>query len=292
MGKNTIVRREFKGYADLCKKAFIEAGTHNIKVDWGRAKPEVSRTDRSLVSFEAPEDFCYPIHDYHRQFGDPSTNGHGHKRMVLEGMDGVLVPSDGPWKLKRSRQKLVDGKDHRHSKGGSSQHKDGVACAPTAPPPPSPTALPPLPRLLPHRCCPVTAVSKEIFDDGSFTLGEHQAESVFGNITAQLFSTKAAGTSLSALLGATGASSSSSAVAQSSGTSATSLAQGAPSTDDGDDEGGFFSFGLGGAPSETKVAVGKTQCRWVPRCPNLNPLGPFAPRCRAVAAPPIRAWRI
>lgn len=103
----------------------ISAGTHDIKVDWGRAKPEVSRTDRFLVSCEAPEDLFYPIDGYHRQFGDPSTNGHGHKRMVLEGMDGVLAPSDGPWKLKRSKQKLVDSKDHRHSKGAAANTKPG-----------------------------------------------------------------------------------------------------------------------------------------------------------------------
>ena len=78
-------------------------------------------------------------------------------------------------------------------------------------------------------------------DDGSFVLGENQADGIFADISFQLFSTRATGMSLSSLIGS---SSSSSAASASSAPSAPQLRT------DGD---GMMVFGFGPTPSPQQV---------------------------------------
>jgi len=79
-------------------------------------------------------------------------------------------------------------------------------------------------------------------DSGDFTLGENQADSVFADITAQLFSTRATGMSLSTLISGSSSSSAPEPTVPSS-LPPSSSARGVQKPDE-DDE-GMLSFGFG-----------------------------------------------
>ena len=190
MGRNIEIRNEFMAYLDTCKQIFIKAGSHDINVDWGGpSKKVVTQKQRSVASFEEPADDFWPINEYNDRFGDPASNGKGHTRKTINGIDGVLVPNKGPYKLRRKTEQLVD--------------------------------------------ATVTV------DSGNFTLGENQADSVFADITAQLFSTRATGMSLSTLISGL----SSSSAPEPSSLPPSSSASGVQKPDE-DDE-GMLSFGFG-----------------------------------------------
>ena len=108
LGRDIEERRRFSEFLKLCKKTFVDAGTHDVKLPWGSIATVVDQTNRTLVSFDEPEDVFWKYHDYVAAFGDPEKNGKGHTRQVIEGINGVLVPCSGPYKIRRSHQKFVD----------------------------------------------------------------------------------------------------------------------------------------------------------------------------------------
>jgi hypothetical protein len=188
MGRSIDIRNEFMAFLETCKQIFIKAGSHDISVDWGEASRKVvTQKQRAVTSFEEPPDDFWPINEYIDRFGDPSANGKGHTRKTLQGIDGVLVPNKGPYKLRRKHQQLVD--------------------------------------------------ATVTMDSGNFTLGENQAESVFADISAQLFSTRATGMSLSTLIGGSSSSSTPSSLTISSSPSSV------PQCDEHGD--GMMVFGFG-----------------------------------------------
>jgi hypothetical protein len=197
MGRSIDIRNEFMAFLETCKQIFIKAGSHDISVDWGAASRKVvTQRQRAVTSFEEPPDDFWPIDEYIDRFGDPSANGKGHTRKTLEGIDGVLVPTKGPYKLRRKHQQLVD-----------------------------------------------TTVT---MDSGNFTLGENQAESVFADISAWLFSTRATGMSLS------GGSSSSSAPSRLKLSSSPSSV---PQCDEDGDGMTVFGFGPTQAASSQQAVI-------------------------------------
>lgn len=198
LGSSTDTRKVFNQYLEFCKNKFVLAGTHDLKVNWEEVVV-ITQTDRTLVSFEEPDDQFWKLEKYKLLFGDPASNGKGHAKVVMNGMDGVLVPTDGPYLVKRSHQKFVD--------------------------------------------------KARTIDDGSFDLGEGQADQIFGDISEQLFATRATGMSLSSLVG-------SAVLAPASASSSSGLAFVSPSKvrpNDEQDE-SFARFGFGG-PSPVKALV-------------------------------------
>ena len=91
------------------REAVIERSRSSLKVREKRAGGLAAVATRTSVFkkrfLEKPDDDFWPLARYRQRFGSPSRRENkslGHKKAVLEGHEGVLVPGDdgiGPWKV-------------------------------------------------------------------------------------------------------------------------------------------------------------------------------------------------
>lgn len=102
-GTNPDVLKEFMGWRTYIIEKYKEAGTRNIRLTYSDDdKAQIlKRTQRVQCMVDEEPDVIVLLADY--KFGDPATNGKGHKKIFHEGHDCVLMPGAKQWKVKRRK---------------------------------------------------------------------------------------------------------------------------------------------------------------------------------------------
>jgi hypothetical protein len=103
LGSDQNAHKEFHDYWLEVKNTWLEAGCIPEHINWHNVDHKVKLSNISRVTVCDPEDTYRPFEDYVQEFGDPSVNNLGHKRVEFQGMDCVVIPGKRQWKVKRER---------------------------------------------------------------------------------------------------------------------------------------------------------------------------------------------
>ena len=96
VGSDPAEMHTFRGLLELCVNHVSEMGTTGGSLNWTAFEQQVSlsTTKRKELSMVDPEDLFYPTKDYESKFGDVRSNGLGHNKCTIVGIEGVRVPGE------------------------------------------------------------------------------------------------------------------------------------------------------------------------------------------------------
>ena len=102
---------EFKAIRKWVGEFLKQAGSRAGPIRWKRSGDADDRSPPAVLSFnetstltvEEPDDLIVLLSDY--KFGDPATNGKGHRSITHFGMPAVLMPGERVWRVKRAHTK-------------------------------------------------------------------------------------------------------------------------------------------------------------------------------------------
>jgi hypothetical protein len=103
LGSDQGENDRFKTFCELVIKGCKEKGVKNFKIDWEQAE-SLSHVSEDNVIWEEPADLFIPLADYIASYGDPASNGHGHRRgKNRKGQDCMIVPESNIENRKKQR---------------------------------------------------------------------------------------------------------------------------------------------------------------------------------------------
>ena len=110
LGKNAKVKTEFNTYRAFALTQMQDAGKADVRISWTLADHEAKQLTHHQESICAvqKEDNAMLYADYLAAHGDPTTNGKGHQRRVVQGIDMVVLPGSKVFKLLNTSQVRAD----------------------------------------------------------------------------------------------------------------------------------------------------------------------------------------
>ena len=117
IGIDAEFNKEFHFFRDAAVKFFREKGkTRGLYVNWGEFRIRVvSYRKEEEEEVEAPITIK-PLVKYMALFGDPSTNGLVHTRIIYRGIECVSIPPELEWKVYKKRtQGVVEETEQQNS---------------------------------------------------------------------------------------------------------------------------------------------------------------------------------
>ena len=78
--------------------ALSQAGTYDVPVNWDAGQQRLVHSKKNQLIMEDPDENYWDLQDYMIEFGDPLTNGLGHKKTTITDsgnrtVDVVHIPS-------------------------------------------------------------------------------------------------------------------------------------------------------------------------------------------------------
>lgn len=105
LGGDLSLVQVFQHWLNMGIGLMQELKRHDIKISWGdeATARQVTKKMASEVRVEEPEDVILAPEDYRRQYGDPASNGLGHRYVEMGSAKGYLIPGAREWRVKRAR---------------------------------------------------------------------------------------------------------------------------------------------------------------------------------------------
>ena len=121
LGTDQEEKNKFDGYRDTLIEKYIEAGSHDIDIDWKLIDITVERIVLKEIVISSPQDRYVPICDYRQEYNvEPEEKGH--KVLIWEGEECALIPGKREWLVTRNERHQIKKKE-RYS-GGDMQSDD------------------------------------------------------------------------------------------------------------------------------------------------------------------------
>jgi hypothetical protein len=111
VGKNNNTKTTFFHFRGHAVRQMKEAGKAEIRINWAIADQEEKQRllhHKETIQAVQHEDAGMKYSDYFLVHGDPITNGKGHRRQQLNGVDTVVMPGPKVFKILHTDQFRVD----------------------------------------------------------------------------------------------------------------------------------------------------------------------------------------
>ena len=109
VGANTEEHTAFHGYLAVCIQHFVTAGGFAGHVKWNvQDQKELIHVDGQQCRIQAPVDEWLSEADYITEYGNPLSNGFGHKQFTFRGTKGYMIPGKRAFRFIREDVQSVN----------------------------------------------------------------------------------------------------------------------------------------------------------------------------------------
>ena len=106
-GVDQNLQSQFLNFLKMLIQHIVKVKARDGRAPWQEFDKELVETEGCEMRLEAPTDRWMELADYRDKFGDPLSNGKNHSVLSLKGKDGVLIPGERVWKIKKADVRSV-----------------------------------------------------------------------------------------------------------------------------------------------------------------------------------------
>ena len=106
IGQDESIHSEFVQLQKFAIQKMKDAGNHDVRItakEFGAEESVLTLHNKRKVEVAQDPDEVVPIADYKAEYGNPATNGTGHKCIQWQGELCVVIPAKRRWKVHRSQ---------------------------------------------------------------------------------------------------------------------------------------------------------------------------------------------